>query len=134
AAVYREYRQAEEDLATAQEMSADPQMKAYADDEIAAVKARMEALETDLQHKLLPSDPNDERNVFLEIRGGTGGDESALFAGDLFRMYARFAERNGWRVEMVSESAGDMGGFKEVIARIVGQGIYGKLKCGSGGQ
>src|SRR5207302_419584 len=86
-----------------------------------------------LQQALLPKDPSDERNVFLEIRGGTGGDESALFAGDLFRMYARFAERNGWRVEMVSESPGDMGGFKEVIARIVGQGIYGKLKFESGG-
>src|SRR5438552_7824730 len=95
--------------------------------------ARMERLEDELQHALLPKDPSDERNVFLEIRGGTGGDESALFAGDLFRMYARFAERNGWRVEMVSESPGDMGGFKEVIARIVGQGIYGKLKFESGG-
>ena len=93
----------------------------------------MERLEEELQRILLPQDPNDERNVFLEIRAGTGGDESALFAGDLFRMYARFGERNRWQVEIVSESAGDMGGFKEVIARIAGQGVYSKLKFESGG-
>ena len=82
---------------------------------------------------LLPTDPNDEKNLFLEIRAGTGGDESALFAGDLFRMYSRFAERNRWQVELISESAGDAGGFKEVIARIVGQGAYSRLKFESGG-
>jgi peptide chain release factor 1 len=93
----------------------------------------MGRLEEELQRVLLPKDPNDERNVFLEIRAGTGGDESALFAGDLFRMYARFGERNHWQVEIVSESLGDMGGFKEVIARIAGQGVYSKLKFESGG-
>jgi peptide chain release factor 1 len=82
---------------------------------------------------LLPRDPNDERNLFLEIRAGTGGDESALFAGDLFRMYTRFAERNRWQVEVVSESAGDAGGYKEIIARVVGNGAYSKLKFESGG-
>ena len=132
-ALYRHWQQAEHDLASARELLSDPEMKAYAEDEAKAAAARMERLEDELQQALLPKDPSDERNVFLEIRGGTGGDESALFAGDLFRMYARFAERNGWRVEMVSESPGDMGGFKEVIARIVGQGIYGKLKFESGG-
>lgn len=132
-ALYRQYRQAEADLAAAQEMSADPEMKAYADDEIATVKARMQTLEGDLQRTLLPSDPNDERNVFLEIRAGTGGDESALFAGSLFRMYSRFAERNRWQVELVSASPGDVGGYKEVIARIVGKGVYAKLKFESGG-
>src|SRR5437764_5328077 len=114
-------------------MLADPQMKSFAEDESKAAKARIELLEADLQRLLLPSDPDDERNVFLEIRAGTGGDESALFGGDLFRMYARFAERNRWQVEIVSESLGDMGGFKEVIARIAGQGVYSKLKFESGG-
>jgi peptide chain release factor 1 len=132
-ALHRDWQQAERDLANAQELVADPEMKAYAEEEAKSAKTAMERLEEELQRVLLPRDPNDERNVFLEIRAGTGGDESALFAGDLFRMYARFAERNRWQVEMVSESAGDMGGFKEVIARVVGQGVYAKLKFESGG-
>jgi peptide chain release factor 1 len=132
-ALHRDWQQAERDLANAQELVADPEMKTYAEEEAKSAKAAMERLEEELQRVLLPRDPNDERNVFLEIRAGTGGDESALFAGDLFRMYARFAERNRWQVEMVSESAGDMGGFKEVIARVVGQGVYAKLKFESGG-
>jgi peptide chain release factor 1 len=130
---YREWQRAERDLATAQELASDPEMKSLADEETKTAKATMERLEEELQRLLLPRDPNDERNVFLEIRAGTGGDESALFAGDLFRMYARFAERNRWKVEMVSESPGDMGGFKEVISRIVGEGVYAKLKFESGG-
>ena len=132
-ALHRDWQQAERDLANAQELVGDPEMKAYAEEEAKSAKAAMERLEDELQRVLLPRDPNDERNVFLEIRAGTGGDESALFAGDLFRMYVRFAERNRWQVEMVSESPGDMGGFKEVIARIVGQGVYAKLKFESGG-
>jgi len=132
-ALHRDWQQAERDLANAQDLVADPEMKAYAEEEAKSAKAAMERIEEELQRVLLPRDPNDERNVFLEIRAGTGGDESALFAGDLFRMYARFAERNRWQVEMVSESAGDMGGFKEVIARVVGQGVYAKLKFESGG-
>ena len=130
---YREWQRAERDLAAAQELASDPEMKLLAEEETRTVKASMERLEEELQRLLLPRDPNDERNVFLEIRAGTGGDESALFAGDLFRMYARFAERNRWKVEMVSESPGDMGGFKEVISRIVGEGVYAKLKFESGG-
>jgi peptide chain release factor 1 len=133
AALHQDWQQAERDLASALELLADPEMKSLAEDEAKSAKATMARLEDELQRLLLPRDPNDERNVFLEIRAGTGGDESALFAGDLFRMYARFAERNRWQVEIVSESLGDMGGFKEVIARIVGQGVYSKLKFESGG-
>ena len=130
---YHEWQQAERDLGAAQEIAADPEMKALAEEESRSAKATMERLEAELQQLLLPKDPNDERNVFLEIRAGTGGDESALFAGELFRMYVRFAERNRWKVEMVSESPGEMGGFKEVISRIVGEGAYAKLKFESGG-
>src|SRR5437667_5236019 len=107
-------------------------MKTLAKDEAKAAKATMERIEDELQRVLLPRDPDDERNVFLEIRAGTGGDESALFAGELFRMYARFAERNRWQVEIVSESLSDLGGYREVIARIVGSGAYSKLKFESG--
>ena len=131
--LYREWQMAEDDLAAAQEMLADADMKAFGDEETKAAKVRMEALEAQLQSVLLPRDPNDERNIFVEIRAGTGGDESALFAGDLLRMYVRFAERNKWKVEIISESPGDMGGYKEVIARIAGQDVYSKLKFESGG-
>lgn len=132
-ALYHEYLQADADLKAAQDMQSDPDMKDFAQEEIVAAKQRMENLEADLQKMLLPKDPNDERNIFLEIRAGTGGDESALFAGDLLRMYTRFAERKRWQVEMISESASDLGGYKEVIVRIVGQGAYSKLKFESGG-
>ena len=130
---YREFQQAEADLVAAQEMSADPGMKAFAEEEVTAARARMADLEADLQKLLLPADPNDERNVFVEIRAGTGGDESALFGGNLFRMYTRFAERSGWQVELVSASPGEMGGYKEAIMRIVGKGAYSTLKFESGG-
>ena len=130
---FREYGQAEDDVATANEMAGDPEMKAFAAEEHAAATARMDALAADLQRMLLPADPNDERNVFLEIRAGTGGDESALFAGSLFRMYTRFAERSGWKVEIVSASPAELGGYKEVILRIAGRGAYSQLKFESGG-
>ena len=130
---YREWQGAERDLSSARDLASDPEMKSLAEEEVGLAKATMERLEEELQRMLLPRDPNDERNVFLEIRAGTGGDESALFAGDLFRMYARFAERNRWKVEIVSESPGEMGGFKEVISRIIGEGVYAKLKFESGG-
>ena len=130
---FRAWRQAESDLAAAEELAADPSMKAYADEERAAARGRMEALERELQAALLPKDANDARNVFLEIRAGTGGDESALFAGDLFRMYARYAERKGWKVEVVSSSPSELGGYREIIARIAGEGAYAKLKFESGG-
>jgi peptide chain release factor 1 len=132
-AAYNEYRRAEGDVAAAEDMAKDPEMRAFAEDEIKAGRGRLEAIAADLQRMLLPRDPNDEKNLFLEIRAGTGGDESALFAGDLFRMYTRFAERNRWQVEVVSESPGDAGGYKEVIARVVGNGAYSRLKFESGG-
>jgi peptide chain release factor 1 len=132
-AAFQQYRAAESDVAAAAEMAKDPDMRDFAEEEGRAARDRVEALEGDLQRMLLPKDPNDERNLFLEVRAGTGGDESALFAGDLFRMYTRFAERNGWQVEIVSESAGEAGGYKEVIARIAGNGAYSKLKFESGG-
>jgi peptide chain release factor 1 len=131
--VYRQYESALANTAEAQEMLQDPEMKEFAQEEIEAAKVRMAALEQELQKMLLPKDANDERNIFLEIRAGTGGDESALFAGDLLRMYTRFAERNRWQVEMVSESTSDLGGYREVIVRIVGNGAYSKLKFESGG-
>ena len=108
-ALYLTYSQAANDIVTAQELLSDPDMKEFAQEEINGAKARMEALEADLQKMLLPKDPNDERNIFLEIRAGTGGDESALFAGDLLRMYTRFAERNRWQVEMMSASDSEVG-------------------------
>jgi peptide chain release factor 1 len=130
---YRNFQNAEADLVAAQELGSDPEMKSFAEEEVAAAKARMSELEVDLQKLLLPVDPDDERNVFLEIRAGTGGDESALFGGDLFRMYTRYAERNGWKVDLVSASEGEMGGYKEAILKIVGKGAYQKLKFESGG-
>ena len=131
--LYENYRQADQDVKTAQELLSDPDMKEFAQEEIEAARARMEQFEVDLQKMLLPKDPNDERNIFLEIRAGTGGDEAALFAGDLLRMYTRFAERNRWQVEMISESASEIGGYKEVIVRLIGFGAYSKLKFESGG-
>jgi peptide chain release factor 1 len=130
---FHDYNRARADELGAQEMLAEPDMKALAEEEIHAARARIESLEADLQRLLLPKDPNDERNVFLEVRAGTGGDESALFAGDLLRMYLRYAERNRWKTEILSESASDLGGYKEVIVRIEGQGAYSKLKFESGG-
>jgi peptide chain release factor 1 len=131
--LYEKYRQAERDAEDAREMAADAAMKAYADEELKKARAAMERLEAELQKALLPKDPNDDRNLFVEVRAGTGGDESALFAGDLFRMYTRYAERKGWQVELISESPSELGGYKEVIARIVGQGAYSRLKFESGG-
>ncbi|MFO7541993.1 MAG: peptide chain release factor 1, partial [Thiobacillus sp.] len=131
--LYREYRQVEADQNAANQMLTDPEMRELAEAELADSAARITQLEADLQAALLPRDPNDERNIFLEIRAGTGGDESALFAGNLLRMYTRYAERCGWRVEIVSESLGEVGGYKEVIVRIIGHGAYSRLKFESGG-
>jgi peptide chain release factor 1 len=129
---YHAWQACEADIAAAREMASDPEMRAFAAEEVEAGEQRREQLETELQKLLLPKDPNDERNVILEIRAGTGGDEAALFAGDLFRMYSRFAERNRWQVEVISESPGEVGGYKEIIARIVGHGAYSVLKFESG--
>jgi peptide chain release factor 1 len=130
---FHAFQQSESDIAEAQKMLSDPEMKEFAQDEIEAGKAKLEEVEANLQKLLLPKDPNDDRNIFLEIRAGTGGDESALFAGDLFRMYSRYAERQGWRVEVVSASESEVGGYKEIIAKIIGYGAYSKLKFESGG-
>ncbi|WP_189613335.1 peptide chain release factor 1 [Pigmentiphaga litoralis] len=127
------YTGTEEDLATAQQMLSDPDMKGLAEDELKSGKQRLEQLEAELQVLLLPRDPDDGRSLFLEVRAGTGGDESALFAGDLLRMYTRFAERNRWQVEVMSESESELGGYKEAIVRIAGDGAYGRLKFESGG-
>jgi peptide chain release factor 1 len=132
-ALYRQFLQAENDLAEAEGWLADPEMKDMAAEEIATARARLPEIEDELQKLLLPKDPNDDKNTFLEIRAGTGGDESALFAGDLFRMYTRFAERQGWKVEVVSRNESDLGGYREVICRIEGRGVYSKLKFESGG-
>ncbi|MBX3616464.1 peptide chain release factor 1 [Nitrosomonas sp.] len=131
--LYREYQQCEQDIQTAREMHADLEMRAFAETEIQAGKEKLVKIEAEIQKQLLPKDPNDERNIFLEIRAGTGGDESALFAGNLFRMYSRYAERRGWQVEIISQSLSDIGGYKEIIAKIIGQGAYSRLKFESGG-
>ncbi|BCV41913.1 peptide chain release factor 1 [Shewanella algae] len=132
---FKAYQQAQADLQTAQEMLAeeDPELKEMAQEEIKAARAQLEQLEGELQILLLPKDPNDACNAFLEIRAGAGGDEAAIFAGDLFRMYSRYAESQRWQVEVMSASEGEHGGFKEVIAKVSGDGVYGKLKFESGG-
>ncbi|MCI3204851.1 MULTISPECIES: peptide chain release factor 1 [Pandoraea] len=132
-AQYQQYRQAQNDVTAAQEMAADPEMREFAEDEAMNARARMDDMEGTLQRMLLPRDPNDDRNIYLEIRAGTGGDESALFAGDLLRMYTRYAERQRWQVEIMSASESDLGGYKEVIVRLIGQGAYSRLKFESGG-
>lgn len=130
--VFSAYVATEGDIQAAQEMMGDPEMKAMAEEEFKLGKERLEQLAADLQVLLLPRDPDDGRSVFLEIRAGTGGDESALFAGDLLRMYSRYAENCGWRVELMSASESEVGGYKEVIARIGGESVYGRLKFESG--
>jgi len=129
---FREYKRVVADLADNQELLKDPDMRELAQEEITSLEARRDALTADLKTLLIPKDPNDAKNVMLEIRGGTGGDEAALFAGDLFRMYSRFAERNGWKVEALSLSESGVGGIKEVIATITGRGAYSRLKYESG--
>ncbi|MEW6098195.1 MAG: peptide chain release factor 1 [Pseudomonadota bacterium] len=130
---YERFLQRERDLAAARELLADPEMAAMAQEEIAAAEADLARLEDELQRAVLPKDPDDRRNAFLEIRAGTGGDESALFAGDLLRMYLRYAERQGWSSEVMSASESDLGGYKEVVVRIAGDEVYGRLKYESGG-
>ncbi len=131
--LFSKWRSASADFSGAAEMLSDPEMKELALAEQEAATEAMARLEEELQLALLPKDPNDDRNLFLEIRAGTGGDESALFAGDLFRMYSRYAERQRWKVEIVSKNESELGGFREIIARIEGQGAYSKLKFESGG-
>ncbi|WP_288364615.1 peptide chain release factor 1 [uncultured Spongiibacter sp.] len=133
-ASYARYRQVCDDLDEARLMldEDDADMRAMAEEEIANGEQQLETLETELQTLLLPRDPNDSHNVFLEIRAGTGGDEAAIFAGDLFRMYSRFAESKGWKIEVLNERPGEHGGYKEIISRVAGQDVYGHLKFESG--
>jgi peptide chain release factor 1 len=132
---FNAYQQAQENLASALEMlnEDDAEMREMAQEEMKEAKTDIERLETELQVLLLPKDPNDDNNCFLEIRAGAGGDEAAIFAGDLFRMYSRYAESRGWRVELVNANEGEHGGYKEVIANISGEGVYGVMKFESGG-
>jgi peptide chain release factor 1 len=130
---YLAYKKNEDNLNEAQVMLSDPEMKEFAQEEIEQCKLKLVTIEDNLQKLLLPKDPNDEKNIFLEIRAGTGGDESALFAGDLFRMYSRYTERQGWKMEIVSSSESEVGGYKEIIMKIIGHGAYSKLKFESGG-
>jgi len=124
--------QARRDLASAEAMRGDAEMRELAEEEIAAATARLQALDDELMSHLVPKDARDDGGLYLEVRAGTGGDEAAIFAGDLFRMYARYAERQGWKVEIESASPGEHGGYKEIIARIEGRGAYSKLKFESG--
>ncbi|MCG2878620.1 peptide chain release factor 1 [Obesumbacterium proteus] len=130
---FQTWQQVQEDLATAELMLDDPEMREMAQEEISEAKNQIADLEQQLQILLLPKDPDDERSCYLEIRAGTGGDEAALFAGDMFRMYSRYAEARRWKVEVMSANEGEHGGFKEVIAKVIGEGAYGRLKFESGG-
>ena len=131
--LYRRYLQREEDLDVAQGLLDEPDMAEMAREEIAQAQADMAQLQAELQAALLPRDPDDERPAFLEIRAGTGGDESALFAGDLARVYLRLCERQGWRTEIMSESPAELGGYKELVLRVEGAQAYGTLRFESGG-
>lgn len=130
--VWGQYRQAEEDIKTAEEMLEDPDFKDMAQEEIKENRALIETLEGQLNILMIPKDPNDANAAYLEIRAGTGGDEAAIFSGDLFRMYSKYAETQGWRIEVLSENEGEHGGYKEVISRVDGDSVYGRLKFESG--
>ncbi len=132
---FNDYQSTLEDIESANEMmgDSDPDVREMAKEELNEGETKKEALEQELQILLLPTDPHDDSNIFLEVRAGTGGDEAAIFAGDLFRMYSRYAENKGWQIEVISNSPGEHGGYKEIIARLVGQGAYSKLKFESGG-
>jgi len=133
AATFARYEQRERDLASARELLGDAEMAVMAGEEVAAAEDDLARLHAELLTVLLPRDPDDARNAFLEVRAGTGGDESALFAADLVRMYLRFAERRGWRVEVMSESLSDLGGYRECVLRIEGEDVYAQLRFESGG-
>jgi peptide chain release factor 1 len=128
----KRYEETSKSLSAAEAMLRDPEMRELAENEIATLRNTRETLDQQLHILLLPKDPRDEANLFLEVRAGTGGDEAAIFAGDLFRMYARYAERRGWQVEILSSSAGEHGGYKEIVARVEGKGAFSKLKFESG--
>ena len=131
---FRDWQKTQDDLAAAREMlgESDESLRALAEEEAGTLDSRAQSLEAELQKHLIPRDPRDDNNIYLEIRAGTGGDEAALFAGDLFRMYGRYAESRGWGVEILSASEGEHGGYKEIISRVVGGGAYSRLKFESG--
>jgi peptide chain release factor 1 len=131
-AAYRRYRRVLAEISDNRELLADPDMKEMAEEELKNLESEKDQLDADIQLLLLPKDPNDDKSVILEIRAGTGGDESALFAGDLFRMYSRYADINRWKVEIISSSESERGGYKEIIASVEGEGVFAKLKYESG--
>ncbi|MGO3058108.1 MAG: peptide chain release factor 1, partial [Halomonas sp.] len=133
-AAWQRYRSVENDIEAAQQLSRDddPDMRELAEMEVSEGREQLDLLDTELKRLLVPKDPDDGRGVFLEVRAGTGGDEAAIFAGDLFRMYSRYAEKRGWRVEVVSTNHGEQGGYKEIISRVKGDSVYARLKFESG--
>jgi len=133
--VFHRYQEAENDFATAEEMlkDDDPDMREMAQEEYKDAKQAVEDLSSELQILLLPRDPNDDNNCFVEIRAGAGGDEAAIFAGDIFRMYSRYAEKQGWKIELMNSNESEQGGFKEIIMKVNGEGVYGQMKFESGG-
>jgi peptide chain release factor 1 len=131
-ACFNHYRELEQDVVSTREMLNDPEMADLAKEELTLAESRVQELEPELQLLLIPADPNDQRNIFLEVRAGTGGAEAALFAGDLLRMYLRYAEQMGWRTETISQTLGEQGGYKEVVVRVSGQNVYSRLKFESG--
>ena len=133
-AAWQRYRSVENDIEAAQQLSRDddPDKRELAEMEVSEGREQLDLLDTELKRLLVPKDPDDGRGVFLEVRAGTGGDEAAIFAGDLFRMYSRYAEKRGWRVEVVSTNHGEQGGYKEIISRVKGDSVYARLKFESG--
>jgi peptide chain release factor 1 len=131
--IYKKYQEITLNIEEAKELSSDPEMKVFAQEEIEKGEAGIEEVETELLKLLIPKDDDDEKNIFIEIRAGAGGDESALFVGDIYRMYTRYAERMGWKIEIISSNSSEAGGFKEVIMKVMGSGVYAKLKFESGG-
>ena len=131
--IYKKYQKITLDIEEAKELLSDPEMKVFAQEEIEKGEEGIEEDETELLKLLIPKDDDDEKNIFIEIRAGAGGDESALFVGDIYRMYTRYAERMGWKIEIISSNASEAGGFKEVVIKVMGSGVYAKLKFESGG-
>jgi peptide chain release factor 1 len=131
--IYKKFQKITLDITDAKELLNDPEMKVFAQEEIEKGEASIEEVETELLKLLIPKDDDDEKNIFIEIRAGAGGDESALFVGDIYRMYTRYAERMGWKIEIISSNSSEAGGFKEVIMKVMGSGVYAKLKFESGG-
>lgn len=125
--IYKKYQKVSLDIIEAKELLSDPEMKAFAQEEIEQGEAQIEAVEAELLKLLIPKDDDDEKNIFIEIRAGAGGDESALFVGDIYRMYSRYAERMGWKIEIISSNSSEVGGYKEVIMKVMGSGVYAKL-------